>query len=142
MSRRHGVNVTGEMEVDLFHRNNLCVSAACRAALHAEARPQRRLTKRHNGLFAYLVKSEREAYRDSGLADSRFCRSDGCNQYKLAFCYFFRVDQRERNLGHVVTILCYVLFGNTYAFSNFGNSAHLDASCNFDIRLHIFLNFL
>ena len=47
-----GVEVTGEVQVDGFHREHLRVTAAGGTALHAEARSQRRFAKRDHSLFA------------------------------------------------------------------------------------------
>jgi hypothetical protein len=38
MRRSDGVDVTGQMQVEIFHRDDLRISAACRAALDAEGR--------------------------------------------------------------------------------------------------------
>ena len=43
--RGDGVEVAGEMEVDVLHRHDLRIAAAGRAALHAEARAERRLAQ-------------------------------------------------------------------------------------------------
>ena len=32
--RRNGVKVAREVEIDVLHRHDLCIAAACRAALH------------------------------------------------------------------------------------------------------------
>ena len=45
--RGDGVEVAGEVEVDVLHRDDLGVAAAGRAALHAEARAERRLAQAH-----------------------------------------------------------------------------------------------
>ena len=42
-----GVEVAGEVEVDVLHRHHLGVAAAGRTAFHAEARAQRRLAQAH-----------------------------------------------------------------------------------------------
>ena len=42
---RDRVEVAGEVQVDIFHRHDLGVAAAGRAALHAEARAERRLAQ-------------------------------------------------------------------------------------------------
>ena len=48
----HGVDVAGEMQVDVFHRHDLGVAAACRAAFDAETGAQRRLPQGYDDFFA------------------------------------------------------------------------------------------
>ena len=49
------VDVAGEVQVDVLHRRYLSIAAARTAALHAEARPQRRLPQTDGGAFANAV---------------------------------------------------------------------------------------
>ena len=49
---RDGVNVTGQVQVELLHRNDLRPAAAGRAALDAESRPHRRLPHAREDLVA------------------------------------------------------------------------------------------
>ena len=57
--RRDGVEVAGEMQVDVFHRHDLGIAAAGRAALHAEAWPERGLAKAAHGLLADAIEAVR-----------------------------------------------------------------------------------
>ena len=50
--RGDGVEVAGEVQVDLVHRDHLRVAAAGRAALHPEHRPERRLADADHDLLA------------------------------------------------------------------------------------------
>ena len=50
-----GVEVASEVQIDFFHRQHLRVAATCCAALHAEARAERRLAQSHHSLFTNLV---------------------------------------------------------------------------------------
>ena len=47
-----GVEIAGEMEIDVLHRHHLRVAAAGGAALHAEAGPEARLADADDGLLA------------------------------------------------------------------------------------------
>ena len=71
VGERDGVEVAGEMEVDVLHRHDLRVAAAGRAALHAEHRPERRLAQADHRLLADLVERVAEADRGRGLALAR-----------------------------------------------------------------------
>src|SRR6185436_291899 len=65
---RYGVKVAGEVQVDIFHRHNLGVAAARRAAFAAEAGAERRFTKCDDGALADAVQAVAEADRSRRLA--------------------------------------------------------------------------
>ena len=54
ISRRDSVHIACEVEVDILHRNDLSIAAACCAALDTENGAQRRLTKGKDSFFAYF----------------------------------------------------------------------------------------
>ena len=62
------VEVTGEVEVDRLHRENLGVAAASRAALHAEARAERRFAESEAGILPDLAEALGEGDRGRGLS--------------------------------------------------------------------------
>ena len=55
--------IAGEMQVDVFHRHHLGVTAACRTALHAEHGPQCRLADADDAFFADAAQSIAQAYQ-------------------------------------------------------------------------------
>ena len=67
------MEVTGKVQVDILHRNNLCISAACCSALYAEYRSEGRLTKRYHNIFTKLLHTICQTYRCGRLSFS--CRS-------------------------------------------------------------------
>ena len=131
------MEITCEMQVDVLHRNNLCISASCCSSLHSEARSERWLSKCYNSFFADLVKTQGEAYRYSGLSDTSLSSCYGCHEDKFALCNFLRIYERSGNLGHIMSILSYVISFDSDAFCDFGNPAHFNASCDFNICLHL-----
>jgi hypothetical protein len=78
------VEVAGEVQVDLLHRHDLGLAAAGGAALHAEARPERRLAQADHGLLADAVQGVAQAHRGGGLALARGRRGDRRDQHELA----------------------------------------------------------
>ena len=66
--RGDGVEVAGEVQIDVLHRHHLGVAAAGGAALHAEAGPERRLAQAQHRLLADVVERVGEADRRGGLA--------------------------------------------------------------------------
>ena len=66
------MKITGEMQIYLFHRKYLGISAACRSTLHSEARAEGRFPQGDYGFFPDSVKSQCKSYRYRGLSDSGF----------------------------------------------------------------------
>ncbi len=79
-----GVKIAGEVEVDVLHRHDLGVTAAGRAALDAEARPEGRLAQTDGGAFADAVERVAEADGRRGLALAGRGRRDGGHQHEAA----------------------------------------------------------
>ena len=131
------MEIAGEMEVDLFHRENLRVSAAGRTAFHAEAWTEGWLAKGYNGVFADLVESEGEAHRYGGLADTSLGCSDCGYQDELAVLCLGLVNQRNGYLCHIVAVLFDVFLVDADAFRDVGDLAHFYASCDFNVCLHV-----
>ena len=103
--RGDGVEVAGEVEVDVLHRHHLRVAAAGRAALHAEARAERRLAQAQHRLLADVVERVGEADRGGGLALARRRRRDRGDQDQLAVLLVLeRLDVVHRHLGLVVAV--------------------------------------
>src|SRR5262249_24056246 len=73
------VEIAGEMQIDVFHRHDLRIAAACGAALHAEARPETRLSETDDGRLADAVEGVAESDRRGRLAlagrGRRHCRN-------------------------------------------------------------------
>ena len=57
---RDGMEISGEVEVDLLHRKDLGIATACSPALHSEAWTERRLTEGQDCFPARLCHTEGE----------------------------------------------------------------------------------
>ncbi len=62
------VHVAGEVQIDVLHRDDLRVAAACRAALHAEHRAEGRLAQREAGVIALQPQRVGQTDGNGGLA--------------------------------------------------------------------------
>ena len=103
--RGDGVEVAGEMQVDVFHRHDLGIAAAGGAALHAEGRTERRLAQAEHRLLADVIERVGQADRRRGLALARRRRGDRGHQDQLAVRLALeRLDVIHRYLGLVVAI--------------------------------------
>ena len=110
VGRADGMKVTGEVQVDVLHGDDLGIAAAGCAALDAEDRSQRGLAESDNTLFADLAEAVRQTYAGRGLAFARGCRCDRGHQDQLAVL-LVRVVLEEVviDLGLVVAVLLDVL---------------------------------
>ena len=79
-----GVDVPGEVEVEVLHGDDLAVATAGSATLDAEDRPQRGLADGHRGLAADAVEPLDDADRGGGLALAQRRRRDGRHDHVLA----------------------------------------------------------
>ncbi len=84
VGRGDGVEVAGEVQVDLVHRHHLRIAAAGRAALHAERWPQRWLAQADHRARADPVQRVAETDGGGGLALARRGRADAGDQHQRA----------------------------------------------------------
>ena len=59
------MEVTGKVQVDVLHRHNLGIAAACSAALNAHAGAEGRLAQSYDNLFAELSQALCQTYGSS-----------------------------------------------------------------------------
>ncbi len=116
--QRDGVEVAGEVQVDVFHRHHLGIAAAGRAALHAEHRAERGLAQADDGVLADAVEPVHQADRGRRLALAGRRRADATHQDQLAVGLVAQAGQvRQRNLGLVAAIGLELVFRNTQAIA-------------------------
>ena len=75
--RGDGVDVAGQVQVEVLHRHHLAVAAAGRAALDAEGRPLRGLANGCNNTFTQHTQALGQTDRRRGLALAQRRRRDG-----------------------------------------------------------------
>ena len=89
-----GVEIAGEVQVDVFHRQHLRVAAASRAAFHAKDRAERGLAQGDDGALAETVERVGESDSDGGFAFARGRRVDGGDEDEFAGRAALRRDFR------------------------------------------------
>ncbi len=105
VGRGHGVEVAGEVEVEILHRHDLGEPAAGRAALDAEDRPQRRLAQAQHRLLADRAQALRERHRRGRLALARLGRRDRRDTHDLGVGSALQsIDRAQADLGLVFTV--------------------------------------
>ena len=103
--RANGMEVTREMEVDIGHRDDLCVATACSTALHTETRAEARFAQAHNRFLANKVHGIAETHRRRGLALTGWRWRD--RRYEDQLAVFLLVDflkEPGTDLGLVMAI--------------------------------------
>ena len=135
--RGNGVEIAGEMEIDVLHRYHLRITAAGGAALHAERRTEARLAQAQHRLLAYVIKCVGQAHCRRGLSFARRCRRDRRHQDQLAIWLALqRFDVVHRHLGLVVAIGLEIFRGDTELFlGNVEDRPLLGGLRNFDVGL-------
>ena len=123
--RSYSVHIACKMEIYVLHRDYLCVSAACCAALDTENRSERRLSQGENGVFADNVHRFMQTYRNSGLALTCGSGVDSCDEYQLAIRLILSL--LIKTLGEfslIVTVWLILLLGNTQFLCDLGDLQH------------------
>ena len=106
----NGVEVAGEVQVDVLHGHHLSITAAGSTALDTKHRPQRGLTQGNHSLFPDLAQAVRKAHRGGGLTFAGGSRGNRCHQDQLTVWLILQVLQHPVvNLGLVIAILLNVL---------------------------------
>ena len=107
VGRADGVEIAGEVQIDVFHGHDLGVAAAGRAALDAEDGPERRLAQRHHHVLADLAQAVGQADRGRRLAFAGGRGRDGRDQHELAvgtLAVFEEIDVVDLGLGAAVEL--------------------------------------
>ena len=137
VGRADGVEVAGEVQVNVLHGDHLGVSAACRAALDAEHRAQGGLTQSHHGLLADLPQAVGQAHGGGGLPLAGGGGGDGGDQNQLAVLSLLLAEKLIVHFGLVVAVQLQVFFIHTGGRGDFSNILGLTALCDLDIRFNL-----
>ena len=135
VGRADGVQVAGEVQVDILHGHYLCVSAAGCAALDTEHGAEGRLTQAEHGLFAQSVHGIGQTHAGGGFALARRGGADGGDEDQLALLFGI-VDQAVIDLGLVAAIGNHVLIGKAQLGGDLGDGSHFGFLCDLDIGFH------
>ena len=108
--RGDGVEVAGEVEIDLLHGQDLGVSAAGCAAFHAETGAERGFAQGNDRFAADAVQPEGESDRDGGLADAGAGGRDRGDEDEAAIVRLRFVDEAQGHFGDVFAVLFQVRF--------------------------------
>ena len=132
--RCDSVHIARKVQIDVLHRNYLCISAACGTALDAEYRTQRWLTQCKDSLFAYLRHRLCKTYGDSRFALARRGRVDSGDKYQLAVGLVLGfLVKALGELCLIVTVGLKVLLAYAELSGDLANFEHFRLLCDLDI---------
>ena len=135
------MEVTGEVQVDVLHGDNLSVAAAGSTALNAKHRAQGGLTQGNDDILADLLQAVSQTNIGSGLAFAGGSGVDGGNQNQLAVGLVSHVLQDVVvNLCLVLTVLLQILLVHTGGLGDLGNGLHDGFLCDFDVSFESHVN--
>ena len=130
-----GVEVAGEVQVDLLHRHDLGVAAAGGPALHAEAGAERRLAQGDHRLLADAVQPVAQAHRRRGLALAGGRRVDRGDQHQAAVgAVGLLGDPAQIELGDVAAVVDQRLVGNAHPLGHGLDRLQLGRARDLDVR--------
>src|SRR5262249_37341533 len=136
--RGDSVEVPGEVEVDVFHGDDLRVAAARRTALDAKAGPQAGFTQADDRLLADAVEAIAEADGRGRLALAGGGRGDRGHQDELAVgpCpQLLHKIEGDLRLGRTIAVK--VLVGNPDALSDLLDRPYLRGPRDLDIAAQL-----
>ena len=133
VGRADGVDIPGEVEVDVLHGHHLGIAAAAGPALDAEHRPQGGLPHGHHGLLADAAQAVGQTDGGGGLALAGGGGGDGGHQHQLALAPGAVLQQGKIHLGLVAAILFQILVLNMGLFGDLADGPHAALLGNFNI---------
>ena len=102
---RDGLEIAGEVQIDVFHRHHLGVPTTGRPALHAEDRAERRLAQADDGALPDAVERVTQAHGGRRLALTGGRGVDAGDQHEAAVRPAVqRAQVRQRDLGLVAAV--------------------------------------
>ena len=116
------VHITCEMKVDVLHRKNLCITAACGTAFNSEYRTKRRFTECDDCLFTDFSHCLTKTCRSGGFALACRCWVDCCYEDKLSVrIVLYTVCKFIRKFCFVLSVKLKLISRNPKLICNFCN---------------------
>ena len=137
-----GMEVTCEMKVDIFHRNYLCIAAACCTTFDTEYRSERWLTKSNHNTLSKLLHCICKTYGCSSLSFTGRCRIDCCHKNQLTVFSVTFFQKIIINFCFVFSVLLQIFIINTCFFCNLCDWQHFALLCNFDVTFESHKSYL
>ena len=127
------MKIACEMQINILHRNNLSITAACRPAFHPKAWAKRWFTKTDNRLLTNRVQTITKPNCCCGLAFASWCRVNRGNKNQLCVWLAFLFGNPVKiNLGLIMAIWFQGRCRNGERISNFLNWYWTCGPCDID----------
>ena len=128
------------MQVDIFHRNNLGITAAGRATLHAKTRPKRWFTQTNHGILANGIQTITKTNSCCCLTFTSRCWVNRChkNQF-IIWVLWLRFNPSKIDFCLIMAKGLKSLCRDIQLVANFKNRFGSGSSGNFDVA-HILLS--
>ena len=133
----NSVEVAREVQIDVFHGNDLGVSATSCAALNAEHGAERRLAQRDQGVLANATHGVGQADRGGRFAFARRRGVNGRNQHELAGGMSLVGKQVVVDLRLVVAVLLEIFLGHASTLGDHGDFLGGCSLGNFNVSQHV-----
>ena len=131
--RADGMEVAGEMKVDILHGNNLGITAAGCTALNAENGTERGLSKCYNGILANATKAIGKTDGGRGLTLTRGSGGNRSNKNQLSVLFFCVLQKRKINFGFIFSVILKITFIYMCGLSDLADMLHFASLRNFDV---------
>ena len=128
------MHIAGEVQVDIFHWNNLCIATACSAAFYAEHRAEGWLTQCNHYVFADFFQTVSQTNGGGGFTFACWGWADCSNQNQFtirSICFFGQ--HIIVNFCFVIAVLFQIFFVNTCSCRDVADMAHCRFLSNFDV---------
>ena len=136
VSGTDSVEVTGKVQVDVLHGDDLRPAAAGGTALDAKDGTERRLTQGHSTLDAATAQAIGQTDGRGGLTLARRRGVDGGHEDELGLVISWLIKQRVVDLSLVEAVRNQVLYVDTGVLGHLGNGQRCDGTCDFDVSRH------
>ena len=130
--RADGVEVAREVEVDVLHGDDLCVSAAGRTSLDAEDGTEARLAQREDDALPEAMEGVGETHGGRGLALASRCGVDGRHEDELALLRTV-LEGMDVNLGLGVAVGLEHVLREPDLLGDLRDGKHLSFLCDLDV---------
>ena len=128
-----GVEVAGEVKIDVLHGHHLGIAAAGGAALDTEHGAERGLPQGHQGVLAQAAHGVRQAHGGGGLALAGGGGVDGGDQDQLAVGALALPQQAVVHLGLVIAVQLQIPAVHPGGLGDLGDGLHGTGLGDFDI---------
>jgi UDP-2,3-diacylglucosamine pyrophosphatase LpxH len=89
--------IPGEMQINVFHGDNLCPPAACCPNFDTKYRTQRRFSQANHCLFSDVVQAISQTNRCSRFPFASRCRTDGRRKNYFAVFLSFSLSREDHD---------------------------------------------